>query len=168
MVSRSWSSLARTTQAPTGLKRSSTLPISYCEGSPALNVLGGSDRTLGNRKRTVPRSMPSSDAVNASQATLIQLPTIASRTKRRVGPVFAGGLGGAGLGGRAGLSAVAAAGGAAGGVAGGGGPVMLLLGSDMRIVSLPISVSLDWSVGVRPTGNFLVPDDGMSTVFPEV
>src|SRR5438270_8973509 len=109
MVSWSCSLRLRTTQAPTVLKRSSTLPSSYWSGVPARKVLGGSDRTLGNRKRTVPRTMATSDAVMVNQPTAIQLPK--NRKPRRVAPLPPPLAGGAGLGGRAGLA------GAAGGLA---------------------------------------------------
>src|SRR3954447_24652658 len=92
----------RTTQVPWSLKRSTTLPSSYWSGKPTVNLLGGSDRTLGNRKRTVPRIMPTIDSVSATQAMLIQL----NRKKRRSLPLAVGGLaGGAGLGGSGGLGA---------------------------------------------------------------
>src|SRR5262245_24897249 len=121
------------TQAPTVLKRSSTLPSSYWSGVPALKVLGGSDSTLGKRKRMVPRTMPISEAVMVSQPRPIQL---LIRSHRRVLPVLGGALaGGAGLGGRAGfggaaVTAVADGLAAAAGVSLAGG----VFGSDMRIV----------------------------------
>ena len=95
-----------------------------------MNLLGGSDKTLGYRKRTVPKSQPIIVALNVVQAMANQLPTRAIRKKRRVLPGFAGaaGFGGA----AAGFGAAAAAGAAAGetGVAGVGVP------SDMGIVLL--------------------------------
>src|SRR5262245_22702064 len=144
MVSWSRSLRARMTQAPTVLKRSSTLPSSYWSGVPALKVLGGSESTLGNKKRIVPSSMAISEAVRVNQATAIQL---ARKKLRRVGPLAAG-LGGAGLGGSAGLGGAAA--GALGvmaveaGVAGAGAPagdgVSLPwgFGSAMRAISLRV------------------------------
>src|SRR5262249_32537525 len=142
MVSWSRSFLARMTQAPTVLKRSSTLPSSNWSGVPALKVLGGSDSTLGNRKRTVPRSMATRDALRVHQARPIQLP---KRKTRRVLPPFAGGLGGAGLGGSAGLGGAAAgalgvteveAGGFAGALAAAGGLSLAGgVGSAMRGIS---------------------------------
>jgi hypothetical protein len=104
-VSRPRSSRARTTQVFKSLKRSVTTFSSKFDTSPALKELGGSDSTLGKRKRTVPMTMPSTEAVRATQATLIQEPNSANRKNRRDLPVLAGGLGGAGLGGRAGLGA---------------------------------------------------------------
>src|SRR5262249_61997669 len=97
------------TQAPTVLKRSSTLPSSYWSGEPARKVLGGSDRTLGNRKRTVPRVMAAIDPVKVHQARPIQVPKRVISSPRRVGLPLAEA---AGLAGAAGL----------GGAGGGGGP----------------------------------------------
>src|SRR5262245_47857726 len=126
MISRS-PSLCRTTQAPSGLKRSLTLSSSNWSGVPALKRVGGSDSTLGNRKRTVPSVMPTIDAVKVTQPMLAQLPTIDSRKKRRDG---GGALAGAaGLGGMAGLGGAAGAGAAAAGATAVSG--LLVLGSDM-------------------------------------
>src|SRR6516162_5758445 len=102
------------------LKRSSTLPSSNASGNPTFTFDGGSERTLGNRNRTVPSVRTAVEAVSSAQATPIHV----SRKKRRSAPFFAGGLatGAAGLGGGA-WTAVAEA--------GGGGLVILGLGSDM-------------------------------------
>src|SRR5690242_14239357 len=102
MVSRPLSSRLRTIQAFWSLKRSTTLPSSYWYGKPALNLLGGSDSTLGKRKRTVPRTMPSIDRVRVVKPIASQLPNRARRKKRRSLPL-AGAL-------AAGLGAAAAAG----------------------------------------------------------
>src|SRR3954451_6873235 len=96
------------------LNRSSTLPSSYRPGVPTLTLLGGSDSTLGNRKRTVPSVSPASEAVMAVMPRANQLPTSASRKKRRSLPAGwagalaggAGGLGEAGGGGGAGAGGV--------------------------------------------------------------
>src|SRR5262245_35381239 len=90
----------RTIQVPCSLKRSLTLPSSKTLGSPTLNLLGGSESTLGKRKRTVPRSMPMMEAVMVAMPMANQL-----MKKRRLVSVLAvgfGGAGGAGLGGSAG------------------------------------------------------------------
>src|SRR3954454_15378961 len=92
-------SLWRTIQAPSGLKRSLTLSSSNWSGVPALKRVGGSDSTLGNRKRTGPSVMPSIDAVKVSQPMLAQLPTADSRKKRRDGAAAAALAGAAGRGG---------------------------------------------------------------------
>src|ERR1700722_4900032 len=102
MISRPRSSRLRITQAPTGLKRSSTLASSKLTGSPARKVLGGSDRTLGKRKRTVPKVMSAMPPEKVYQAIPIQLK--APRKPRRVVPALAGGLAGAGLGGNGGVA----------------------------------------------------------------
>src|SRR5262249_19595453 len=113
-MSRPRSSRLRITQAPTGLNLSSTLASSKLAGTPARKVLGGSDSTLGNKNRTVPRVNRPMPAVKVTQAGPVQV-TLAMKP-RRVGPPLAGGLAAAGLGGTGG-----AAGFAAGGVAGAGG-----------------------------------------------
>src|SRR5262249_24209232 len=159
----------RTTQKFWSLKRSTTLPSSYWSGKPALTLLGGSDSTLGNKKRIVPRTMPSMETVKAVQAIAIQLPTMANRKKRRVLTGLAGALGGAvGLGVGAGLGGAATAGVAtapaapAGGVGASGEPVTFF-GSDMARILLP--VLKESQVGCPPTGNVLVPTERMSTAF---
>src|SRR2546423_14921520 len=82
----------RTTQMFRSLKSSVTLSSGKSSGKPTVTLLGGSESTLGNRKRTVPSSMPTIDAVNANQAIAIQLPNIENRKKRRSLPVLAGGF----------------------------------------------------------------------------
>src|SRR5205814_371707 len=79
-----------------------------------LTLLGGSEETLGKRKRTVPSVMPARAAPIVTQPTANQLPNRDRRKKRRDAPPLAGaaGLAAAGFGG------VAGAGAAAGGVAG--------------------------------------------------
>src|SRR5262249_13961302 len=112
------------TQAPTVLKRSSTLPSSYWSGEPARKVLGGSDRTLGNRKRTVPRVMAAIDPVKVHQARPIQGPKRVISSPRRVGLPLAeaaGLAGAAGLGGAGGVAVTAVGGGAGAPAAGGVG-----------------------------------------------
>src|SRR5438309_10750219 len=122
----------RTTQMFRSLKSSVTLSSGKSSGKPTVTLLGGSESTLGNRKRTVPSIMPTIDAVNANQAIAIQLPNIANRKKRRSLPVLAGVLGGAvGFCGTGGFG-----GGAGGGGTAGGAPVTLVV-SDMIIVQLP-------------------------------
>src|SRR5262249_52382196 len=79
-------------------KRSTTLPSSYCCGSPTLNLLGGSESTLGKRNRMVPSVMASMLAMKAVQATANQLPNIVARKNRRLlTGGLAGALAGAGL-----------------------------------------------------------------------
>src|SRR5438132_13095716 len=106
MMSPPFSSLPRMTQAPISLNLSSTLPSSKFETSPALKLLGGSDRTFGNRKRTVPSVMPSIDNVNVVQAAANQEPkkasVVATKKLRRVGSFGACAAGLAGTGGFAG------------------------------------------------------------------
>src|ERR1700722_10813986 len=94
------------TQEPTSLYLSSTLPSSYESTLPALKVLGGSDRTLGNRKRTVPSSMPSIEADSVTQATAIHELTRESRKKRLPGLTATLAVG---LGAAVGLAGVGAA-----------------------------------------------------------
>src|SRR5260370_42605893 len=96
MMSPCFSSLWRTIQAFCSLKRSMTFSGSYWSGKPTLNLLGGSERTLGKRKRTVPKSMPIMEAVKATQAIPNQLPNISAKKERRVLPALAGALGGDG------------------------------------------------------------------------
>src|SRR5262249_30687388 len=98
MIRRLLSSRPRMIQAPRSLNLSSTLPSSKLLASPALKELGGSDRTLGNKNRNVPRTMPTSVAVRVNQPMPIQV----NRKNLRSFPL-AGVLGGAGLGGKAGL-----------------------------------------------------------------
>src|SRR6516162_2825699 len=120
------------------LKRSTTLPSSNWSGKPTLTRLGGSESTLGNRKRTVPSVMASSAAVIVVQPTANQLPTRTSRKKRRVLPA---GLAGALAAGAAGFGAAGAGlGVTAAGVglgAGLGVPLMFVFGSDMTVSALP-------------------------------
>src|SRR5207245_9836696 len=78
------------------LKSSLTLSSTKSPGKPTLTLLGGSERTLGKRKRTVPRTMPSMDTVRVVQAMAMALPNIAKRQKRRSLPVLVGVFGGAG------------------------------------------------------------------------
>src|SRR5262249_638831 len=93
-----WLSLRpRMTQAPTSLNWSETLFSSKELMSPARNVVGGSDKTLGNRKRSVPRNMAAIDAANVIQAMVIHW-----RRKPRRLSAFAGGLGGTGFAGAGG------------------------------------------------------------------
>src|SRR5438094_9960629 len=106
----------RPIQVPCALKRSLTLPSSNWVGSPTLNLLGGSESTLGKRKRMQPSRKPTLVAVKATQATPNQVTKV-----RRVLPAAAG-LGGAGFGGAAVAAAVAAA---------AGGPETFA-GSDMQ------------------------------------
>src|SRR5207245_2799021 len=109
-MSPCFSSLCRTIHAPWSLKRSTTFSGSNWLGGPTLNLLGGSESTFGNRKRTVPSSMPIMDAEKAVQAMPNQDPNIAaSMTTRNVrrACVFAGAFGGAGLGGTAGFGGAA-------------------------------------------------------------
>src|SRR5260370_40283813 len=111
MMSRPRSSLARMTQAPWSLNLSSTRFSSKLPTLPARNVLGGSESTLGNMKRTVPSVSPAAEAVNAVQAMANHEPKIALRKKRRSLPLaadLAGGLaGGAGLAGAGGEAVTA-------------------------------------------------------------
>src|SRR6187401_2690409 len=96
------------TQAPISLKRSSTLPSSKPLASPALKLLGGSERTLGNMKRTVPSVRASMERVNVVHAVAIHEPKNIvkmpspelARKFRRVGlsGAFAAGFGGGGGG----------------------------------------------------------------------
>src|SRR2546423_12617617 len=60
--------------------------------SPARNVVGGSDKTFGNRNRSVPRNMAAMDAMKAIHAVVIH-----SSRKPRRDSVLAAGFGGAGL-----------------------------------------------------------------------
>src|SRR5262249_27034126 len=97
MIRRLLSSLPRMTQAPRSLNLSSTLPSSKLLASPALKELGGSESTLGNKNRKVPRTMPTRVAVSVNQPMPIQV----NRKNRRSFPLGGGGLGKAGLGGAA-------------------------------------------------------------------
>src|SRR5712691_12037319 len=82
------------------LNRSSTCPTWISVGKPALNVGGGSKRTLGNMKRVVAVAAASIDAVNAAHASVIQ------EIKERRGTLaFFAGAAGAALAGAAGLAA---------------------------------------------------------------
>src|SRR5437762_2431594 len=68
---------------------------------PARKVVGGSERTLGKRKRTVPRTRPSDERASAVMPAENQVTAV--RNERRVGALAAAaaGLGGgatAGLG----------------------------------------------------------------------
>src|SRR5260370_42684307 len=95
--------LWRTIQAPCGLNRSVTLPSSNWLLSPTLNLLGGSDQTLGKRNRTVPNSMPKMAAVMAVMPTANQ-----EMKSRRSLPALGGAFGAAaGFGGAAAGAAVA-------------------------------------------------------------
>src|SRR6266404_5848162 len=116
------------------LKSSLTLSSTKSPGKPTLTLLGGSERTLGNRKRTVPRTMPSMDTVRVVQAMAMALPNIAKRKKRRSLPVLAGVFGGAGLAGGAGFGGWAVAGAAIG-----GGPAAILVSSGMVAYALQIT-----------------------------
>src|SRR5262245_43153499 len=119
------------TQAPTSLNWSVTLPSSKPLASPARNELGGSDRTLGKRKRSVPRNMAVMVAMNAAHPEANQEPYTENMKKRRLGPPLAGGLGGAGLAG--GLGLAAAAGGAVAADTPPGAPSSADTGSGMRL-----------------------------------
>src|SRR5438128_37908 len=77
------------------LKRSVTLPSSKLAGSPTLTLLGGSERTLGNMNRSVPKTIPAMASENAVQARPSQ---VMKNNVRRDGPAF-GGTGLAGIGG---------------------------------------------------------------------
>src|SRR6516162_1186103 len=105
MIRRLLSSRPRMTQAPRSLNLSSTLPSSKLLASPALKELGGSESTLGNKNRKVPRTMPTRVAVRVNQPMPIQV----NRKNRRSCP-FAGAFGSGGLGGKAGLGGAAAGG----------------------------------------------------------
>src|SRR5262249_31042409 len=113
------------------LKRSTTFSGSNWSGKPTLNLGDGSERTLGNRKRTVPSSMATRAPVMANQARANQEPNRAKRKPRRSG--LAGALaGGAGFGGSAGLAGgVAVTAPPSDGDVGG-------VGSDMALLMLPI------------------------------
>src|SRR5437879_13358657 len=77
------SSLWRTIQAPCDLKRSVTFSGSYWSGGPTLNLLGGSERTFGYKKRSVPRSQPIMVAVKATQAMPHQVQNMTNKKPRR-------------------------------------------------------------------------------------
>src|SRR5437879_13013063 len=108
------SSLWRTIQAPCDLKRSVTFSGSYWSGGPTLNLLGGSERTFGYKKRSVPRSQPIMVAVKATQAMPHQVQNMTNRKPRRSLPALTGALAGA-----AGLAGP--------GLAGAGAPVILVV-----------------------------------------
>src|ERR1700685_2534475 len=103
MMSRPRSSRLRITQAPTGLNLSSTLPSSKAPASPARKVLGGSDSTLGNKKRTVPSVIRPRPKLNVHHAVPIHV-TAPMKPRRVVAAPFAGALAGAGLGGTGGAA----------------------------------------------------------------
>src|SRR5436190_18006253 len=102
------------------LNVSTTLPSSKSRGSPTLTLLGGSESTLGNRKRTVPKVIPAIAAAKDAQATATGEVMNRTRKLRRSSPFFGAGAGLAGIVGlgAAGGGAVTAA---AGGVVGLGG-----------------------------------------------
>src|ERR1700687_3049418 len=98
------------------LKLSTTLPSSNASGKPTFTFDGGSESTLGNRKRTVTSVSTPVEAVRMAQARPIQEKK--ERNPRRSAPFF----GGAFAAGAAGLGAVDVTGGvAAAGAAGGAG-----------------------------------------------
>src|SRR5258708_1314582 len=86
-----------TTQMFLSLKRSSTLPSSNWSGKPTLTLAGGSESTLGKRKRTVPSVNTPDDPASSVQARPIHV----NRKNRRSAPFFGGafatGFTGAGL-----------------------------------------------------------------------
>src|SRR5438105_10801352 len=138
--------LWRTSHAPFGLKRSSTLPSSNWLLSPTLNLLGGSDRTLGNRKRTVPSNMPKMAALMAIMPTANQ----EIRNQRRSWPALAAGFG--------------AAAGLGGGAAATGGVPAAFGVSD--ITCNVLRSQGEWREPVAlALGNFLVAHRWMSTLF---
>src|SRR4051812_24031671 len=104
--------LWRTIQAFWSLKRSTTWPSSKFCGRPTLNFEGGSDSTLGTRKRTVPSVRAAIEAEKLVQARAVELVRKASTALRRVGPAGlaagAAGFGAAGAGGRAAVSGTVA------------------------------------------------------------
>src|SRR5438105_9357324 len=107
--------LCQTTQILRSLKSSVTLSSGKSSGKPTVTLLGGSESTFGNRKRTVPSTMPTTETVKAVQATPIQV----ARKKRRSLPVLAGVLAGAaGFAGAAGLDGAGGGAAATGGVPG--------------------------------------------------
>src|SRR5262245_58620458 len=126
-----------------------TLPSSKASGGPTFTLLGGSESTLGNMKRSVPSVIPAIAAVNAVQAKPNQVPNIAvnapviTMKPRRDGPavfvpagaaglVGIGGLGGGGGG--AGLAGVTVAGAGVAAAA----PSGVFAGSDIRC-SVPLA-----------------------------
>src|SRR4051794_29269823 len=76
------------------LNFSTTLPSSYPSGKPTFTRLGGSARTLGNRKRRVPSVIRPRAAPIVVQARANHEPTRAVRKLRRSSPFFAAGLAG--------------------------------------------------------------------------
>src|SRR4051812_41285161 len=126
-----------TIQAFWSLKRSTTLPSSKVSGKPALNFDGGSDRTLGNMKRTVPSVMAAIAAENVAQPMTHQL-RMPARKMRRSGPAagLAGGFCGAGFGAAA-AGTVFGATLPSGGWGGCAGGVLVTCGSDMEVRPLP-------------------------------
>src|SRR6516165_4538338 len=95
------------------LKRSTTLPSSNWSGKPAFTLLGGSERTLGKRKRMLPKIQPSMVTVKKTQAIAKADVSKRMNPRRSLAAPAAGLGGGAGFGGAAGAGLAAAAGGAA-------------------------------------------------------
>src|SRR5215510_14192301 len=94
------------------LKLSVTLPSSKLRGSPTFTLLGGSERTFGQRKRALPSVQPAIVAVKAAQAIVNGEVSQRTRKFRRSSPFLGGaaaGLAGIGGFGAAGGGAVAAA-----------------------------------------------------------
>src|SRR6267142_2016901 len=100
------------------LKLSVTLPSSKFRGSPTFTLLGGSDKTFGNRKRALPSVQATMVPMKATQATANGEVSHCARKFRRSSPFLGGGAAGfagiAGFGGAGGVAVAAAAGGAAG------------------------------------------------------
>src|SRR5262249_12488758 len=97
-------------------KRSTTWPSSRESGKPTLNFDGGSESTLGKRKRRVPRVRTPNDATIAAQPAANQLVKMAVMKPRRPGlaGAFAAGFGAAAAGAGAGVGAGPGAGAGAG------------------------------------------------------
>src|SRR5262245_35829198 len=70
--------------------------------SPARKLVGGSESTLGKRKRSVPRNMAAMVALKAIQAEANH----DSKKPRRSGPLLVGLAGGAGLAGAGGCAVI--------------------------------------------------------------